>query len=203
VRGSNRTELMAIPTVVVLLGAIFLVLAAASVGVWAWILGGALILVGIGYGLRALRKGGFDTAGEEVLDSARRHDPTIYNVLVVADGDCAPEALQRIVEDHAEGRSVDAYVVAPAVSSRLDRLTGDEGAYERASGSLDSTLQALETAAANRRGKLGSHDPVQAIAEALREFPADEILVPDELDGAVVARMRFGIPVSRVGAAGT
>ena len=192
---------MAIPLVVVVLGMIFLVLAAASVGVWAWILGGALILVGIGYGVRALSKGGVDTAGEEVLDSRLRHDPAIYNVLVVADGACAPEALWRIVEDHAEGRPVDAFVVAPAASSRLDRLTGDEGAYERASGSLDSTLQALEPATTNRRGKLGSHDPVQAVAEALREFPADEILVPDGLDTAVVDRMRFGVPVSRVEAA--
>jgi len=169
--------------------------------VWAWILGGALILVGIGYGARALSKDRIDTAGDVILGSRLRHDPAIYTVLVLADGDCATESLWRIVEDHAGGRPVDAFVVAPAVSSRLDRVTGDEGAYERASGCLDSTLQALEPATTNRRGKLGSHDPVQAVAEALREFPADEILVPDGLDAAVVDRMRFGVPVSRVEAA--
>jgi uncharacterized membrane protein len=200
-RGSDRTEFLALPIIAGLLGAIFLVLAAASVGGWAWVFGGVLILVGIAFGIRAVRKSEVDTAGGEVLDSRLRHDPAVYCVLVVADGDCSPEALRSIVEEHAGGRSVDAFVVAPAQSSRLDRLTGDEGAYERASGNLDSALHALATATTNPRGKLGSHDPVQAIAEALREFAADEILVPDEVDDAVVARMRFGIPISRVVAA--
>ena len=55
--------------------------------------------------------------------------------------------------------------------------------------------------------EVGDTDPVQAIEDALRTFPADEVLVvtrPDddeswlEQDSAVEARERFGVPVTRL-----
>ena len=54
---------------------------------------------------------------------------------------------------------------------------------------------------------MGDTDPVQAIEDALRTFPADEVLVvtrPDddaswlEQDSAQEARERFGVPVTRL-----
>ena len=40
---SNRVEFMAIPLMVVLLGALFVVFAVAEIGVWAWIRAGAAV----------------------------------------------------------------------------------------------------------------------------------------------------------------
>ena len=197
VSDSTRTEFIAVPLVSVLLGAIFLVLGAAAVGLWAWIVGGILLLTGIAYGVRRLRQSRLDVAGE-VPSAGGQRDPTTYNVLVVADDQCPAEALRRIVEDHAAGRAVAAFVVAPAVSSRLDRITGDEAAFTRANENLESTLDSLEGVSSSRRGKIGSHDPLQAVGEALREFPAEEILVPAGSDRLLAAETRYGVQVTRL-----
>jgi disulfide bond formation protein DsbB len=85
-----------VPLVFFLLGAIFLVLAAAAVGPWARIVAGALILVGIAYGA----------------------------------------------------------------------------------------------------GKVGAQDPLQATEEALRELPAEEILVPAQSDSTLAAETKFGVSVA-------
>ena len=183
------------PLVFFLLGAIFLVLAAAAVGPWAWLVAGALILVGIAHGLYALRRSRLFRA-DDVPDVASRRDPAAYNVLVVADDRCPPDALRRIVEDHAAGRPVTAFVVAPAASSGLDRITGDQSAYVRANEHLESALDSLEGVAASRKGKVGAHDPLQAIEEALREFPAEEILVPAQSDSTLAAETKFGVRVA-------
>ena len=59
----------------------------------------------------------------------------------------------------------------------------------------------------SRNGKIGSHDPVQAIDEALREFPSDEILLAhhparEKRHGRAavvdICRERYDIPVTAV-----
>lgn len=191
---ARSREFIAIPLVFFLLGGIFLVLAAAAVGPWAWFVAGALILVGLGYGLYALRRS--DLEVRDAPGVADRRDPARYSVLVLADDACPPEPLRRLVEEHAAGRPVDAYVVAPAQGSGLDRITGDQSGYEQASANLESALAALDGVAENRRGKVGAHDPLQAIEEALREFPAEEIVVPAQSDETHAAESRFGVPVA-------
>lgn len=192
---ARSNEFIAVPLVFFLLGALFLVLAAAHHGVWAWFLAGALILFGLGYGLRAWRRSGLGESGD-LPDLAGRQDKTTYNVLVLAEDGFAEDELRRVVEEHAAGRPVNVYVVAPALSSGLDRLTGDQAAYEKAEQQLDSTLQSLDGLTAGRQGKIGSHDPLQAIEEALREFPAEEILVPAQSDASQRAEAKFGVRVS-------
>ena len=65
----------------------------------------------------------------------------------------------------------------------------------------------LEPEAARTEAGVGDPDPVQAIEDALRTFPADEVLVvtrPEddaswlEQDSAEEARERFGVPVTRL-----
>jgi hypothetical protein len=195
VQTSRPKQFIAIPLVFFLLGAVFLVLAAAAIGVWAWFVGGILILFGIAYGLYALRQSRL-IANDGVPDLASRQDTTTYNVLVLAADRLPEEALLRVVEDHAAGRPVSAYVVAPAESSRLDLITGDQAAYEKANANLEAALGSLEGLTASRRGKIGAHDPLQAIAEALREFAAEELIVPAESDASKAAEARFGVHVA-------
>lgn len=192
---SRSNEFIAVPLVFFLLGAVFLVLAAAHHGVWAWFVAGALILFGIAYGVRAWKRSGLGEAGD-LPDVASRQDTTTYNVLVLADDRVPGDELRRVVEEHAAGRPVTAYVVAPAAGSGLDRLTGDQAGYERAKEHLESTLQSLDGLTADRQGKVGAHDPLQAIEEALRVFPAEEILVPAQSDSSREAETRFGVRVA-------
>lgn len=191
----RSNEFIAVPIVSFLLGAVFLVLAAAHHGTWAWFVAGALILVGIGYGLYAIRRSRL-VANDSVPDLASRQDPTTYKVLVLAEARLPDEALRRVVQDHAAGRPVSAFVVAPAESSGLDRITGDQTAYDRANENLEAALGSLEGLAASTHGKVGAHDPLQAIAEALREFPAEEIVVPATSDSSQQAETRFGVRVA-------
>ena len=66
---------------------------------------------------------------------------------------------------------------------------------------------AVEPEAARTEAEVGDTDPVQAIEDALRAFPADEVLVLTHADeeagwleqgSAEEARERFGIPVTRL-----
>ena len=65
----------------------------------------------------------------------------------------------------------------------------------------------VEREAAGTEAEAGDTDPVQAIEDALRMFPADEVLVVThrgddaswlEQDSAEEARERFGVPVTRL-----
>jgi hypothetical protein len=89
----------------------------------------------------------------------------------------APEAqVEPIVRAHA-GEDAEVHVIAPASKiSRLDRWTSDEDAAR-----ADAARRAEEASAAVPAGRVEAHvgdvDPLRAIEDALRLFPADEIVV--------------------------
>jgi nucleotide-binding universal stress UspA family protein len=105
-----------------------------------------------------------------------------------------------------EVRDAEILVVAPALNSRLRHwLSDDDGARRRAEERADACVDRLERSGAHARGSVGDADPVQAIADALATFPADEIVIaahPERLDEladdlAARARNRFGLPILR------
>lgn len=118
------------------------------------------------------------------------------NVLVIALDAAGP------VEVH----DAEVLVIAPALNSRLRRWLSDEdGARRRADERADACVHRLERAGAHVRGSVGDADPVQAIADALATFAADEIVIaahPERSlrladDVAARARNRFGLPILR------
>ncbi len=96
-------------------------------------------------------------------------------------------------------------VVAPAAKlSRLDWLTNDEDEARReAATTAVQTANAVPHAA---EADVGDPDPVQAIEDALREWPADEVVVVtssgDEAtwleERADETRHRIRVPVTRL-----
>jgi nucleotide-binding universal stress UspA family protein len=112
------------------------------------------------------------------------------NVLIVAldaDGSFA-------VGDH------DVLVVAPALNSRLRHWLSDEdGARRRAGERAAACVERLERAGAHARASVGDADPVQAIADALATFPADEVVIAADAERwhelAFLARKRFALPI--------
>ncbi len=135
----------------------------------------------------------------------------VYRLLVIVEGAGSAAAVRDHLEAAAAGRSAEAFVVVPTLSSRLDWLTGDQDAYDRASTELDATLAGLATAGIQARGHIAAHDPIQAAADGLREFPADAILVitsagetaaAAEPDVAESLRTSTTLPVTQVTAAG-
>jgi len=126
--------------------------------------------------------------------------------LVVITTEVADGVLRDLVRSRA-GDDAEMLVIAPASEiSRLDWLTNAEDDARTEAASL-----ALKTAEAtptnNVEARVGDSDPVKAIEDALREFPADEVLVvtrPDddaswlEEGSGEAAQKRFPLPVSRV-----
>src|SRR6476619_2767212 len=112
-------------------------------------------------------------------------------------------ALDSVAPDDVPDAEV--LVVAPAVNSWLRRWVSDEdGARRRAEQRAAAFVEDLERRGIHAGRRIGDADPVQAIADALATFPADEIVIAgapeprtrlvDEL--ASRARRRFSVPVS-------
>ena len=129
-------------------------------------------------------------------------------LLVVATAPIESGPLQDAVRAHA-GDEAEIRVVAPASDvSQLQWLASDEDeAREKAAGVATVAAESVEPEAARTEAEVGDTDPVQAIEDALRTFPADEVLVvtrPEddaswlEQDSAEEARERFGVPVTRL-----
>ena len=77
-------------------------------------------------------------------------------MLVIADESCVDPQFAGQGAAHAEGRTVDVLVIAPAIGSRLARWTGDESAHADARKHLDDTVAALAGAGISARGETGA-----------------------------------------------
>ena len=121
------------------------------------------------------------------------------NLLLLLMGDEPPPRLRDAVGRRAEPPAR-VHVVAPALVGPLDWLaSADDDAQRQAEVRV---LDAEWTLAdqAEVEGEAGDVDPVQAVEDALRTFPADEILLAGEAaDPDLEAALgRFGVPVTRL-----
>ena len=122
-------------------------------------------------------------------------------LLVVATAPVEASELRERLRDHA-GPDAEVRVVAPASNvSPLRWLANDE---DEARGEAE---HAAEPEAAHVEAEVGDSDPVQAIEDALRIFPAEEVLVVTrggadanwlEKDAAEEASERFGVPITQL-----
>jgi len=127
---------------------------------------------------------------------------------VVSNETVESAVLHDAVSRHAEGCDASALVVAPALTSRVRFWTSDED-RARASAALrvQTCVIELQAVGITATGAVGDSDPLQAIADALAVFDADEIVIathPEHrsnwLARNVVARAqeRFGLPVMHI-----
>jgi GABA permease len=128
-------------------------------------------------------------------------------ILYVAHQACGNPALCAEVRARAAA-GTEVLVVAPVLSSPRHRWTSDEledGALAEAR--LEESIGCLRRHGLRVRGTLGDADPVQAIADALFGFTADEIVIcleeperPHWLRKGVVERARehFQVPVTEL-----
>jgi hypothetical protein len=129
-------------------------------------------------------------------------------VLVVATAPVDSAVLRDTVRAHA-GDNAEVRVVATASDlSPLQWLANDEDrARTKAAGVAREAARAVGPEAKRTEARVGDSDPVQAIEDALRTFPADEVVVVTqpgedaswlEQDSAEEARERFGVPVTHL-----
>jgi hypothetical protein len=106
--------------------------------------------------------------------------PGSHRVLaIVTDPVEAGEPIEEIRRGAEAGSGVEVRVVVPAVEETAFRhLMGDvDGPAQHAEATLAATLAALRKSGFDARGSVGDADPVLAAADALREQPADEVLI--------------------------
>ena len=132
-----------------------------------------------------------------------------FRLLVVANETVGGEALIEEIRRRCRGRRCEILVVTPALAaSRASHWASDiDEAIELARQRMELSLIAIGELGLKARGEIGDSDPNVAIEDALRVFPADEIVIsthPPErsrwLEHGVVdhARERIDLPVTHV-----
>ncbi len=129
-------------------------------------------------------------------------------ILVVANETVGGAELREALRRKAEGVAEDVLVICPALNSQLRTWLSDEdGARGAAQERLLTSLAQLGVAGVSARGEIGDGDPLQALEDALRTFPADEIVISTHpvgrsnwLERGVVdaARLRFDVPITHI-----
>ena len=131
-----------------------------------------------------------------------------HRLLVVAISPVDEVALREEVQEHAGREAAQVHIVAPAPhTSRLQRLTGavDEARAE----AEDVAREAAEVVkgTASVETEVGDPNPLQAIEDALRSFPADELIIVTrpgseadwvEEDRTQATLERLGLPVTHL-----
>jgi hypothetical protein len=132
-----------------------------------------------------------------------------HRVLVVANETVGGRGLLDEVAARASGHECEVFLVTPAmVGSRAAHWASDvDGAIELARERMEASLDALRGLGLQASGQIGDSDPNVAIEDALRLFPADEIVISTHpshrsrwLERDVVRRAReeIELPIAHV-----
>ena len=187
--------------VAVLLAPIALVAVIWSTGAALAVAGG--LAIGLVLGLFVLRQ---EEPRQKAALRPRRSDGT-HRILVVANETLSGRALRSEIENRAQGRT-ELRLVCPALNSKVKHWTNEEDEARRhARERLERLLTGLRREGLEAEGDIGDDDPVQAMEDALRRFPADEVIISTHpvgrsnwLEHDVVHRAqdRFDLPVTHV-----
>lgn len=162
-----------------------------------------LIGFGVGFGYRSAR-GSLPREVEVTKGGDGR-----FRLLVIANETVQGEELLSEIRDRCRERHCEVMVLTPALaSSRTSHWTSDiDEAIELARQRMELSLIEIKRLGLKAKGEIGDSDPNVAIEDALRVFPADEILIsthPPErsrwLEQGVVdkARERIDLPITHV-----
>jgi GABA permease len=174
-----------------------------------WSTGAALavaggLALGLVMGLFVLRR-------EEPRPKAElrpRQEDGSHRILVVANETLSGRALRSEISGRSHGARTELRVVCPALNTKLRHWTNEEDqARADAAERLQGLLARLRGEGFEAEGDIGDDDPVQAMEDALRRFPAHEVIISTHpagrsnwLEHDVVdrARDRFDLPVTHV-----
>jgi len=134
--------------------------------------------------------------------------PVGRRILVIANETVEGRVLHEAVRFRARNVGGAVLVVAPALNSRVRHWMSDvDRARAAAEERLANCLERLQAAGIAADGRIGDGDPLQAMADALHGFAADEIIIathPEQRsnwlahDLVARARVRFDQPVLHI-----
>jgi hypothetical protein len=167
--------------------------------VWA----AALVGFGVGFGYRAAR----GSLPRKVV--LTRGGDGKHRVLVVANETVGGGALLDEIQQRCRDHDCEILVITPALPvSRASHWASDvDEATELARQRMELSLIAISELGLRAKGEIGDSDPNVAIEDALRAFPADEIVISTHpparsrwLERGVVeqAREQIDLPITHV-----
>jgi hypothetical protein len=200
-----RSEADVFRLVVVIVGAAALVVVVALLtsAVWGILLAVLLLAIGVAEVWRVTR----GSEPREVAAPVSTDD--VRRILVVANQTAAGRELLEELRNRCRGGDCEVLLVSPAlVGSRAERWASDiDEGLDLARERMARSVTALRGVGVEVRAEVGDPDPNMAIEDALRMFPADEIVIstlpPGEskwLEHDVVERTRreVDLPMTHV-----
>jgi GABA permease len=190
--------------VLALLAPIAIVAVVFSTGAGLAVAGG--LAIGLVVGLFVLKR---DEPPEKMLLGRRPESADgVHRILVVANETLSGRALREEISQRGHGGQSKLMVVCPALNSKVRHWTNEEDAARAAAGRrLEALLSGLRAEGFDVDGDIGDDDPVQAMEDALRRFPADEVIISThppgrsnwlERDVVERARRRSDVDVAHV-----
>jgi GABA permease len=128
----------------------------------------------------------------------------VHRVIVIANQTVGGKALLDEISRRCKGRRSEVLVITPALTnSQLQHWASDtDEATVAARARLETSVAAIRGIGLEARGEVGDQDPNVALADGLREFGADEVIIsthpPDRsrwLEHGVVTKARAEAPV--------
>jgi hypothetical protein len=168
---------------------------------------GALLAAAlIGLGARLVWRGSRGTIRGKAEVAGSRDDA--HRIMVIANETVGGRVLLREIANRCRSRRCEVLVVTPALTSQLKHWVSDvDGAIADAERRRDESVRAIVALGIDARGEVGDSEPNVAIEDALRTFPADELIIsthpPDRskwLERGVVERARRDVelPIAHV-----
>lgn len=131
-----------------------------------------------------------------------------HAILVIANRTCPCPTLVDEVARRAVDTQAAVLVVAPALNSRLRHWVSDvDDAVAQAHDRVRVAVAELRGRGVSARGEVGDANPLLAIADALADFPASEIVIATHPEGRSnwlehglieKARARFDLPLTHL-----
>ena len=189
----SETDVFRLVVMIGVAAAVVVALTLITAPVYGILLAALLIGIGVGFALRDAR------GGEPRSIEATRSDDATRRILVVANQTAAGRELLEEIADRCRGRRCEVMLVSPAlVGSRAAHWASDvDEGRDLARERMARSVAALRGVGVEVRAEVGDPDPNMAIEDALRVFPADEIVIstlpPEQsrwLEHEVVERTR-------------
>jgi GABA permease len=130
-----------------------------------------------------------------------------YRLLVVSNETVEGDTLHELIARRSALQPTQVIVVAPALNTRGGHWASAEDDARAAEARLERALSRLEHAGVRADGWLGDADPLWAIDDALRVFPADALIIAthpeprsDWLSHDLLQRARaaFDVPITHL-----
>lgn len=111
--------------------------------------------------------------------AAELRDDGVHRLLVVANETVGGAALLGEIQSRCGDRASQILLITPALAgSRLEHWSSDtDEGLASARGRLERSVKTLRGLGLEVSGEVGESDPMIAIADALRAYPADEVII--------------------------